>query len=104
MVRYAVYVHKGIKLYIISFNPSYVHNAEVVHTIELNYTSSGHHQALYMNKFYDFRANWPEHVYIRSYMYLAYVYLVYRITRFFRWEFIFALFASDVEPVKIVKY
>ena len=29
---------------------------------------------------------------------------MYRITRFFRWEFIFALFTSDVEPAKIVKY
>ena len=27
----------------------------------------------------------------------------YRITRFFRWEFIFTLFASDVESAKIVK-
>ena len=27
----------------------------------------------------------------------------YRITRFFRWELIFALFASDVESAKIVK-
>ena len=29
--------------------------------------------------------------------------VVYGITRFFLWEFIFALFASDVEPTKIVK-